>query len=195
MRRKSSAAKAYAKAYTLVEMLVSISLIVIITALFIANYNAANKRTDLVMLGQKLVADFHAAQNNTLGLVKYNDDVPAGGWGLHFDMAQADRYVVFADLNGPDETGYMSYDSDLEGNQDYGARTVTFPPNLELSNLSMGLISVDQADVTFLPPDPQTNIHSSNATSTSLQVQLRDKRNNTYRTVQINFLGLAEVIF
>lgn len=180
--------------YTFLEMIVSISIVVMITALFIANYNAANKRTDLVMLGQKLVADFHQAQNNSMGLVSYHGDVPAGGWGIHFDTTQPDRYVVFADLNGPGEAGYMVYDASQEGVQDYGARTTIFSPNLKLDSLVMGASNISNVNVTFLPPDPQTNIYSGMATGTSLQIKLKDERNNTFRTIQVNFLGLVEVI-
>lgn len=182
--------------YTLMEMVVSISLITMITALFIANYQSANRRTDLVMQAQKLVADFHQAQNNALGLVKYNGDVPASGWGLYFNLDQPDRYVLFADLDDPAEGGYMDYDPVAEGVEQYGARLITFPLNLEISDLVLDNSDIIQASVTFLPPDPQTNVHEigKSGTGNSLKVILKDKRTGTYQTVEANSLGLAEII-
>jgi hypothetical protein len=173
-------------------MVTSIFIIAIIVSLFIANYNTANKRTDLIMSAQKLVADIHYAQNNTLGLVKYNDLVPAGGWGLHFDVDN-DSYLMFADLNAPGETGYMSYDEG-EGEINYGARLTSLSSNIEISSLEIGGAEKTSVNVTFLPPNPQTNIYDGANTSTSLIIGLHDKRSDTTKTVHVNFLGLAEVL-
>jgi prepilin-type N-terminal cleavage/methylation domain-containing protein len=178
---------------SLIEMVVSIAMVAIIAALFIANYRSANKRTDLVMAAQALVADLHLAQNNTLGLVTYNGTVPAGGWGVHFDTAQ-NSYTMFADLNAPGTSGYLDYDSG-EGEVNYGARVTTLPPNIEISELQTpGPELNTQVNVSFLPPDPQTNIYNGAATSSSLLIQLKELRNDSIKTVRVNFLGLAEVI-
>ena len=50
------------------------------------------------------------------------------------------------------------------------------------------------ADVTFLPPDPQTNFSSGSSTSTELKIILKEDQNNTIKTIDINFIGLAEVL-
>lgn len=181
------------KGFTLIEMLVSISMIVVIATLFIANYRSANKRTDLIMAAQTLAADLHLAQNNSLGLVKYNGEVPAGGWGINFIDA-TNSYTMFADLNAPDDpSGYMDYDAG-EGEINYGARVTVLPPNIEISNIkTVAVPSEAYANVTFLPPDPQTNIYNGTATSSSLEIELRETRNNTIKTIVVNFLGLIEV--
>ncbi len=200
--------QARAKAgFTLLEMITSLSLIVIITSIFIANFRSTNKRTDLTMTAQKLVADIHAAQNNTLGLVKYGDEVPAGGWGVNFNMATPNQYVVFADLDRPPsnepgqiwpaDAGYMRYDSSTEGLVNQGARVVTLPSGLSISSVTTGVantVEIDQVNVTFLPPDPKTNIFNGTATSTVMTVTLKEARDGSIKTVKVNFLGLVEVI-
>jgi len=178
---------------TLIEMMVSISMIVIIAALFIANYQSVNKRTDLIMTAQNLVADLHYAQNNTLGLTKYNGVVPAGGWGVHFDTASSSQYIIFADLDSPEDLNYMVYDED-EGMVNYGARRIELPSNIYISSLRIGGATTTMSNVTFLPPDPQTNIFDGSATSTLLEIELIENKNNSAKTIQINFLGLIEVI-
>lgn len=185
--------------FTMIEMVVSISLITIITALFVANYRQSNKRTDLVMAAQSLVADLHLAQNNTLGLVKYNMAtplVPPGGWGINFDLTKND-YTIFADLDGPGESGNLEFDPSVEGEVRYGARKTTLPSGVIISSLKTGNINLNQkVNVTFLPPDPKTNIYQvdNGATSTILEIELKELRDNTIKTVQVNFLGLVEVI-
>jgi len=183
--------------FSLVEIMVTLGITALMTVLFLANYHTSNQNTDLTMTAQEIVADLHAAQNNSLGLVKYNGVVPPGGWGINFDQGTG-RYVVFADLNGPGTLGYMSYDTSTEGVTSYGARTVNISSGISILSLNMGgsiaTTSVSSTNVTFLPPDPQTNIYSSGVTSTVLEIKLQEKANPlSVKTVRVNFLGLAEV--
>lgn len=189
--------------FTLIEMVVSISVIMMVTVLFIANYRTANKRTDLAMIAQDLVADLHLAQNHTLGLVKYRNTtegtVPAGGWGISLDAVN-NRYTLFADLDEPASTagsGYMEYDPTLEGDVNAGARVTQLPDSVQISELKTDSTFLNErVNVTFLPPDPRTNIYrvGAGATSTALEIKLQELQGNTTRTIRVNFLGLIEVI-
>ncbi len=182
--------------FSLIELVVSLSIIAMITVLFMSNYRNGNKRTDLVMTAQKIVADIHLAQNNALGLVKYNNMVPAGGWGVAFDKSK-NNYTIFADLDSPGTGGYMVYASSTEGSINYGARLTTISSGVYVSSLKIGSsgTSVNSANVSFLPPDPKTNIYSNGATSTVLEIQITELGDiNNHKTIRVNFLGLAEVI-
>jgi len=182
------------RGFTLLEMIVSLSMIALVASLFIANYRSINKRMDLTVVAQNLAADLHLAQNNALGLVKYNGLVPPGGWGIAFNTASS-SYTLFADLNAPGETGYMQYDSEDEGITGYGARVTKLPDGVEISKLEAGSLPDNpEVSVTFLPPDPATNIYSGGATTTSLLIELTEKRDNSQKTVRVNFLGLVEVL-
>lgn len=177
-------------------MVVSISIMALVTSLFIANYRTGSRRSDLIMTAQGLVADLHLAQNHSLGLVKYNGEVPGGGWGINL-VDDAQSYTLFADLNKPGTAGYMGYNALAEGVPSYGARVTTLPDGIVIDNLQTGASTANSAvNVTFLPPDPQTNIYRVGpaATSTSLEIRLRELRSNTTKTVRVNFLGLVEVI-
>jgi prepilin-type N-terminal cleavage/methylation domain-containing protein len=176
--------------FTLIEMMVSLAVIALVSVLFIANFHSANKRTDLILAAQTLVSDLHAAQNNSLGLTKYNGTVPPGGWGISL-ATSSNSYTLFADVDGN-----MQYSTSTEGNVLYGARVTTLPANISISQLQTSLASSTPAvNVTFLPPDPQTNIYdvNSGATSTLLTITMKESLNNTTKTVQVNFLGLVEV--
>lgn len=182
------------RGFTLIEMIVSIAIITSVTTLFLANYRSANKRTDLVMTAQTIVADLHYAQSNTLGLAKYNNIVPAGGWGISFDKA-AGAYTLFADLDAPGTPGYRQFDPATEGNTAYGARRVELPAAIKIEKLATANNSAyTLANATFLPPDPRTNIWlNTGATSTSLQIILVEDETAKSKTINVNFLGLAEV--
>ena len=186
---------------TLIELVVSLFIISFVTAIFVTNYRTTNKRTDLVMASQVIVSDIHRAQNNSLGLMKYGTETPAGGWGVNFDLTHKDRYIIFADLQGPlpsgqSTTGYRLYDPATEGDVNKGARIVMLPPEIELASLRLvGYASpIYSANVTFLPPDPQINIYGQGATSTMLEIGVRELHSDTVKLIQVNFLGLAEVL-
>lgn len=194
------------RGFTLIEMLTSIGIIIMISTIFLANYKTSNKRSDLVMTAQKVVADIHAAQNNALGLVNYGDTFPAGGWGINFNLDRSygrSQYILFADLNSPgyqeagEETspdyGYMRYDEG-EGSPSLGARTITLPANIVIDSLTTDNGSTNLANVTFLPPDPKTNIFDGTNMGKYLLVVLKDTTDGTTKTIRVNFLGLAEVI-
>jgi type II secretory pathway pseudopilin PulG len=185
--------KYFISGMTLIELIVSMGIIVFITAIFVANYRSANKRTDLIMASQSLVSDFHRAQNNALGLLKYGDEVPAGGWGVSFNLNNKTQYVVFADLQPPGASGYMEYGPG-EGDIPQGARIVQLPPVTEISALRLNGTLRSSASVTFLPPDPRTNIYSNGATSTALEIDLQEVGTGLTKTIKVNFLGLAEVL-
>lgn len=188
------------KAFTLLEMIVSMGMITLIMVIFIVNYRSANKRTDLTMTAQTIAADIHAAQNSSLGLFKYGAlGVPAGGWGVSFNKTN-NSYTVFADLNIPGSLGYMAYDPSLEGDKTSGAREIFLGSGIAIDAIRMysgaGTVSSTTiANITFLPPDPRTNIYNAitTATSTAMELDLKSLFDSRVKTVRVNFLGLVEV--
>ncbi|MFZ4631738.1 MAG: pilus assembly FimT family protein [Patescibacteria group bacterium] len=192
--------------FTLIEMMTSIAMIIMVTAIFVANYKSGSKRTDITMTAQKLVADIHLAQNNTLGLVKYGNEFPSGGWGVNFDLNSFDsnkKYTIFADLNYPDSTepgqetsaqaGYMSYEPG-EGEVALGGRVVDLPSGIIIDSMTTNYGPTSLANVTFLPPDPTTNIFDGVNKGNYLTIVLKDITENITKTVRVNFLGLVEVV-
>jgi len=176
--------------FTLIELIVSVSIITIITGIFLANYSSANRRTDLTMTAQKLVSDIRLAQNYSLGLARYGSasstNVPLGGWGIHFDIQNNNKqYTVFADNDGD-----KLYE-DTEADTSLGAQITTLPTNVIIDSLKTVGTKVD---ITFLPPDPITTITGSATTYKQVDIVLKDTKTNAIKTVRVNFLGLSEVI-
>lgn len=177
--------------FTLIELIVSVGIMSIITGIFLANYSSANRRSDLTMTAQKMVTDIRLAQNYALGLARYgvsgSTNVPLGGWGVHFSLILKDQYLIFADNDG--NSIYNLNEDDLTK----GAQITKLPNNIIID--SINTLELDNnADVTFLPPDPITTITGSLATSSQVEIILKDIKTNALKTVRINFLGLAEVI-
>lgn len=173
--------------YSLPELITSLAIIVIITGIFLANYRGASKRSDLTLSAQNVVSDIHLAQSYALGLAEFAGTVPAGGWGLHFDSSagNSNHYIIFADTNNN-----QHFDVGEE-NVNSGGRTVYFSRDVSLKEFNH---VTSPLDITFVPPDPITNITGAAGTSTEADIVLTESGNNTLKTININFLGLAEVI-
>ena len=91
--------------FTLIELIVSISIIGILTVVFIADFRAAGKKGDLSAAAQQMVSDIRKVQSYTLGLKEFDPgsglDSPDGGWGV-FLTRQTPRnifYKIFADYD------------------------------------------------------------------------------------------------
>lgn len=178
--------------FTLIELIVSVSVIALVTGTFLVNYNSTNRRSDLTMTAQKMVADIRMAQNYALGLARYgltgSLNVPSGGWGIHIDLQNYgnNRYLLFADDNGN-----HIFDAS-EAELSYGAQITSLPSDIIIESVTSGT----KADITFLPPDPVTTIVGSfsNSNFTQLDIVLKDLKVGSIKTIRINYLGLTEVV-
>jgi len=160
------------KGFTLIELMVSVAIIGLVSAIGVVNYRNANKASVLQLEAYKVAGDIRRAQNMALGAVEFNSAVPAA-WGAHFDTANPDQYLIFADIN--DDKIYDGGDGILA--------TVNLQNNINLD--ITGTI-----DVAFVPPDPTTYLNGANSGEAS--VKLKDQAGNKYE-VKVNVLGLIDV--
>ncbi|MDD4902586.1 MAG: prepilin-type N-terminal cleavage/methylation domain-containing protein [Patescibacteria group bacterium] len=174
--------------FTLLELLISLSIITMMIALFLANYNAGIRSNELSIAAQQIVSDTHSAQNKALGSTIYNTKFPDGGWGVHFDTS-AGSYKVFADSNG--DKIYNSSPDD-EALVAYGGQTFSLPANVIISSIVTKNGNQSALDVTFLPPDPITRIYDGIGTSTVATTTLKNLITNKTTTITINVLGLVQ---
>ncbi|MFA5248011.1 MAG: prepilin-type N-terminal cleavage/methylation domain-containing protein [Patescibacteria group bacterium] len=181
----------FQKGFTMIELLVSVSIIAFLMSIFITNYRGGSRQLELSLAAQKMASDIRLAQSKGLGSAEYNNSVPAGGWGVYFDRSVNDkRYLVFADLNNN-----KIYDAG-EAITGYGGSTVDLPINISISDLKFNVSTTNRLNITFVPPDPTTNIYSSSfspATTTFGSIVLRESTDNSISTIKVNSFGLIEV--
>ncbi len=177
-------------AFTLIELIVSMSIIVILTTIFLVNYRQSNQRTDIVMAAQLLVSDARFAQSNSLGLTKYNGMMPEGGWGIFLSSVDSEnnKYIIFADINNN-----YQYDEG-EAEENFGGKTVVLPKNITIYSLSIDNVISNNLYVTFLPPDPITRIYDGANDKNKAEIILKESVNETTKKIQINFNGLIDVV-
>lgn len=177
-------------AFTLIELIVSMSIIIMLTVLFLVNYRQSNQRTDLTMTTQVMIADIHLAQANALGLIKYNSSIPSGGWGLFCSSREGDnnRYVIFADINDNHQ-----YDEG-EADPNLGGKIVMLPKNIFIDSFYMENSSSSDLSISFIPPDPITVIFDGANEKKKVQIILKESVNNTTKNIVVYFTGLVDIV-
>ncbi len=176
--------------FTLIELLTSISIIALITGIFLVNYRSSERRADLVFSSQILVSDIRFAQAKALGLFKYGEELPQGGWGIYFNSINDDKeYKVFADVNG----NYQFDDN--EADEIAGGLTIDLSRGIIIDQLKVDGEIVPDLNLVFLPPDPKTYINHQveEEQSVKAEIILKDINNNNTATIVVNYLGLIEV--
>lgn len=171
--------------FTLIELIVSISIITLITGAFLTNYHSTNKRSELINSAQKMVSDIRLAQQFSLSTKQFNGAAPKGGWGAYFNKATPSSYIIFADNNEPG--GDQNYDAGEE------FRTVSLPAGISLNSIKdKDGNELNTVAIVFLPPDPATYI--AGVMNNKARIALKENAGSSVKTVEVNFLGLIEVI-
>ncbi|MFH0854315.1 MAG: prepilin-type N-terminal cleavage/methylation domain-containing protein [bacterium] len=85
-------------AFTIIEMLVSISVLAIMTVFAVSNFRAGEKKIQLNMAANVLISDIRKVQNMVLNGAEWDGQtMPSFGYGMNF---LEDSYIIFADNNG-----------------------------------------------------------------------------------------------
>ncbi len=199
--------------FTLVEILVSMSILLFITVFVLTDYRSANQRSALGNAARKLASDIRLAQQFALGEKEFNGQIPQA-WGIKFlggDTAQ-DKYYIFADFN---QNHWFPSDGS-EDNEVYSKIKLPGATNSDIDAENIFISEIfgstggGQPDcdapytgmiINFEPPKPDTHIvgegnclHPFCSYLKDICVILKDNRNGATKTVKVSNLGLVEII-
>lgn len=176
------------KGFTLIEVIVSLTIVALISGAMMANYRAGEETNKLILAANSLSGDFRAAQNNTLGAVRYGTTTPDGGWGIHIDLDESDTsYKLFANENY-DNGNNLTYDEG-EALEEYGGKTVELEEGITMASTTAG----SELDVTFVPPDPDTMIYDGDSLQGEVEIFLENNQ-GLVKKVKVSSFGLVEVL-
>jgi len=90
----------YIKGFTLVEMLIAISIVAVLSGIVFANFNNFRTFSNLDSDVEQLAAALRQTQLWALSGQTRNGVRPDGGWGMHLDECNTGncKYLLFADL-------------------------------------------------------------------------------------------------
>jgi prepilin-type N-terminal cleavage/methylation domain-containing protein len=146
------------RGFTLIELIVSIAIFAMMTALVVAKYGTFNQNTLVTNLAYDIALTIRTAQ--TYGLSVKSSDASANSfdaaYGVDFDLtgSNSNRFVFFADkdLNG----AYGGLDTVISTyTLSHGAKVTKICLGSSSNKcIAGGLITVGQVDVTFHRPNP-----------------------------------------
>lgn len=168
--------------FSIIELVVSVGIVAIMAGLFFANYRGGGIKTDLTGATQKLASDIRLAQNFSLGTKIFNNVTPRGGWGIRINN-DSNNYIIFADNN-------RNYEYNEDNDEKYS--TIKMPANIVVSLIDVEGELVDFVDIVFLPPDPQIYINTER--NKNVEITVRENVNQSTKQLEVNFLGLIDVI-
>ncbi|MBI5465698.1 MAG: prepilin-type N-terminal cleavage/methylation domain-containing protein [Candidatus Kerfeldbacteria bacterium] len=85
--------------FTIIELLVSMSVFLIVTSIVVANFRQGSQRDDLQQSALLISSLLQQAQAYALAGRTTASSVPAGGYGLYLDLANKNQAVFFPDFN------------------------------------------------------------------------------------------------
>lgn len=177
------------KAFTLIEILVVIVIIISLTALISPNYKVTQTQLALLRSAQKLSHDLRRAEAMAMsakeigkGIVPAGQEFyPTGGYGIYLILTSPGNYILFADCdnNKTYTTGNVC-----------GPTGYKFPELIETISLESGVTlssfsTTSPLNIAFSAPDPTVTI-----TPTSSQVTITLIANSRTKTVEVNAAGL-----
>lgn len=147
------------KGYTLVELLVVISMIGIMTAVVFISSRNSPKTLTLDRTAQKVSQDIGQVRGMAMGgkQVSCNVGGPVNGYGIFFDISDASHYLIYANCDA--QKGYSSNDTQVGG-------LLPLEKGISISGLKLGSSESVQTKMSifFLPPDPTVYVSNDSAT-------------------------------
>jgi prepilin-type N-terminal cleavage/methylation domain-containing protein len=187
--------KIYNRAYTLVELMVTVSIITMLTSIVVYSYSNFNDKIALTSAGQELAVSIRQAQ--TFGLNVKENIVGSGSfdsaYGIFFDLSNLDRYIIFADTN---KNKLYNSGNGCGSVSTECVNQIIFRDGVTISQICDGSgncppapgFTVRNLNVTFLRPNPDAVINFSDNGLTTLSSA------STGRVVITSRKGLTQTI-
>lgn len=168
------------KGFTLVEILVVTAIVIFLSAIVLANYQANSQQLALSRSAYKLSQDIRRAGELAMSAKEFQGAVPRGGYGIHLKLSWGNFYKLYADTN--DNEKYDGADGEIE--------TVYLEKGVVLQDIFPSSLSIN-----FKPPSPTIKIKTeSGGDSANTVITLSLKADSTKtKKVKVNIAGLTEV--
>jgi len=172
------------KGFTYVELIFAVALILIISTIVFMNFSAGEDTLALDRAAHKMGQDIRRSISLSLDA----RDKPAGcsgpsfgGYGMFFEVAEPNSYIIFADCNGSVE---------YEGS-DVTVETIALDPVVEIYQIGWPMNYSPDISIVFEPPHPEVHI---DPVYEFVIINLRLKADTTQtRTVEVNERGVIDI--
>jgi len=181
----------FQKGFTLVEMMVVVSITVIFSAMVLGNSGVGKEGLAIERAGQKLQQDLREVQEMAMSGSFVSG---ANAVGVYFNEAAPTTYIIYNNTNA----NYY-----YEAGTDSILKTITIETGIKICDTlsNSGIIDNDNGTITypatisvsFAPPEPVTRIQNDNTLHNVSIVLCVTNDNTKTRTVNINNVGRIDI--
>ncbi len=177
--------------FTIIELVVTISILVVVTTLIFANQPKFRENISLKKTAQEIALAIRQAQAYGLGVREFqlgSNKYP--GYGVHFNIASLDSFILFADL---DEDNV--YDETLENVESFkiqtGEKLSSLCANIKTS--PPGTCGFNTMDIVFSRPNPLVSLRSGVSSFSDVEIKMLSSRGQQIKTIVILSSGQISV--
>ncbi len=171
------------KGFSIIELMVVISIIGIMSGLMFANYRQGERDTALEYSAQQIAQDIRHAQNLSLAGPK-----DTYGYGIRFKKNKPSEYFIYGD------EGSKNNNHQYNEGEDGTPNPIVLSNNIEINDIMINLTTNNVADIFFAPPDPVTYINGNNANNTKAEIKICSTiQTNKCKIISITTTGQVDV--
>lgn len=186
------------RSFTLIEIAVVISIILILSILVFPNFRDAKAKFALDRTIYKLSQDLRNAEEMSMSSQTTPPEIfvssffPKGGYGIYF-QENSSSYILFADCDGDgeyDAAGGAVSCSEATEQQPFPEKIkdITLEAGIKIGTLNPKYSQDNSLAITFFPPDPTITIYPA-ASTAFITLIFKTKS----ETASINLNGLIEI--
>jgi prepilin-type N-terminal cleavage/methylation domain-containing protein len=149
------------KGFTIIELIISVAIFAVMTALVIARYGSFNQNTLVTNMAYDLAITVRTAQTYGVSVKSVEGDTYNSAYGIHFDLSKNTKFTFFADKN----TDGIYDQAPLPGDEDITAYNLTQGATIEFiclgpdynqacSGSGYTKLMTGTFDVTYRRPNP-----------------------------------------
>ncbi|MEK9129807.1 MAG: type II secretion system protein [Patescibacteria group bacterium] len=169
------------KGFSIIELIVVISIIGIMSSLMFANYRQGERESTLEYATQQVAQDIRKAQNLSLAGSKLDEDYTYG-YGIFFDKNKKSEYFIYGDVG--EKNKYYKFN--IENDKEIFSEPIVLSTNVEIN-------ITKNEDIFFAPPDPITYINGENDNNVKTEIKICFTTINKCKTILVTTAGRIEV--
>ncbi|PKM91793.1 hypothetical protein CVU82_01125 [Candidatus Falkowbacteria bacterium HGW-Falkowbacteria-1] len=171
------------RGFTLIEVLVSLSIIVVLSSLLVVNYKTGSRQSNLSSFHSSLFQDLEATKWKAINSQQYGGELPVY-WGVYLEKGLS-SYKIFADLNG----NFIIDDG--EDDISLGAKNFDFLSSSIINDINLG----DRVSILFSTEDGFPifyDIDGDIISGDDLIIEIRDGDFNFGKLIFLNSFALVD---
>ncbi|MDO8585015.1 MAG: type II secretion system protein [bacterium] len=191
----------YSRGFTLAEVIVSVSVMALLSAVFIGYSRSGSAQIKILKNKSEFIAMMYRARS--LAVATYQYDPPECGYGIHVFTGESPvrRYVLWRDTAGNGDCNDadpalrangiydINRDANGDGKNDEDVEFFTLDSGIEFGNVGAADF---MSDILFIPPDPRIIRNGNSGAVGQLRVVIGTPDGSSGSTLNVNDYGQVE---